>query len=491
MPSVSRHTRERVRGDWLLDAPAFQAWQAFVESDTAPFTIPGHKRRAATLDPWLHRLLDADVPLYGGLDTVKLSGGVLERAERLGAELWGADWCRYSTGGSTHANQALILALGQPGDTVVVSRSAHRSTVLGLVLAGLRPAWIPVDTDSIYAVPVGTSPGVLDTVLAEHPDAVAVLCVEPSYLGTTSDVAGLAAVAHGRDVPIVVDQAWGAHFGFSDGYPPHALAAGADAMVVSAHKTLPAFSQASVVAARTERLDADRLERAFEAAHTSSPAGAILASIDASRALLAHPTGVALLAELAASAARLRTALGRAGLFTLSPDLLPRGRFDPAKLVVTAAPSGHSGLELETELQRRGIPVEMADRDTVVPQLSLLDDSTSLGRLETALVEAARTSTAQPRAARVAAQWRHDAPQLLTPREAFFAAHEVVRRDVAEGRVSTELVAPYPPGIPILVPGEQITAGSLAALTEAVASGARIAYAADSTLRTLQVVARP
>jgi arginine decarboxylase len=315
-----------------------------------------------------------------------------------------------------------------------------------------------------------------------------VLCVEPSYLGTTSDVAGLASVAHRHGVPIVVDQAWGAHFGFADGYPPHALAAGADAMVVSAHKTLPAFSQASLVAARTELLDADRLERAFEAAHTSSPAGAILASIDASRALLAHPTGGALLAELAASAAGLRAALGRAGLSTLSPDRFPRGRFDPAKLVVTAAPSGHSGLELEAELQRRGIPVEMADRDTVVPLLSLLDDGTSLGRLEAALVEATRTATTSPRAVKVAAQWSHEAPQRLTPREAFFAAHEVVRRDDAKGRVSAELVAPYPPGVPILVPGEQITAGSLASLTDAVASGARIAYAADSTLRTLQVV---
>jgi arginine decarboxylase len=467
----------------------FQAWRAFMGSDSAPFTIPGHKRRAAALDGWLQRLLDADVPLYGGLDTVKLSGGVLEHAERLGAELWDADWCRYSTGGSTHANQALILALGRPGDTVVVSRSAHRSTVLGLVLAGLRPVWIPVDTDAGLAVPVGTSAAALDQALVDHPDAVAVLCVEPSYLGTTSDVAGLASVAHRRDVPIVVDQAWGAHFGFADGYPQHALAAGADAMVVSAHKTLPAFSQASVVAARTQRLDVNRLERAFEAAHTSSPSGAILASIDASRALLAHPTGGALLAELAASAARLRTALGRAGLFTLSPERFPRGRFDPAKLVVTAAPSGHSGLELEAELLRRGLPVEMADRDTVVPQLSLLDDDASLGRLERALVEAAGTGTTRPRAAKVAAQWSHDAPQRLTPREAFFAAHEVVPRSDAEGRVSAELIAPYPPGIPILVPGEQVTSGSLAALTDAVDSGARIAYAADTTLRTLQVVA--
>jgi lysine decarboxylase len=475
--------------EWLAEAPLFRAWRNFVESDVTPFTIPGHKRRARAVDVSLQRLLDADVPLYGGLDTAKLSAGVLERAERLGADLWGADWCRYSTGGSTHANQALCMALGTPGDTVVVSRSAHRSTVLGLVLAGLRPVWMPVQLDSGLGVPVGTSPAVLDQALAEHPEAVGVLCVEPSYLGTTSDVAGLVCVAHRHDIPIVVDQAWGAHFGFADGYPPHALAIGADAMVVSAHKTLPAFSQASVVAATTGRIDGDRLQRAFEATSTSSPSGAILASIDASRALLADPSGGALLSELAGAAQRLRTGLGRAGLRTLQPDHFGHGRFDPAKLVVTTAASGHSGLVLEAELQRRRIPVEMADQDTVVPQLTLFDDPASLGRLESALVDAGAVGTLRPRPAQVAAQWRHDAPQVLTPREAFFAQHEVVAFAAAEGRVSTELVAPYPPGIPILVPGEQITGDSLRALTDSLASGTRIAYAADSSLRTLHVVA--
>ena len=474
--------------DWLAGAPLFAAWRAHVESDRTPFTIPGHKDRAGRLTAWLGRLLDADVPLYGGLDTVKLSGGVLAHAERLGARLWGADWCRYSTGGSTHANQAICLALGRPGDQVIVARTAHRSTLLGLVFSGLEPVWVPAEVDPALGVPTGISLPALETALADHPAAVGVLCVEPSYLGTTSDVGDIAALAHRHGVPLVVDQAWGAHFGFARGYPPHALAAGADAMVLSAHKTLPAFSQGSVVAARTDRLDVHRLERAFDAAHTTSPAGAILASIDAARALLADGPGSVLLSGLSAAAAELRDTLRLAGLVTLGDELFRPGRFDPAKLVVTTAPSGHSGLLLEAALLERGIAVEMADRDTVVPILSMLDDAGSLGRLEHALTRAAGMQTPAPRAPSVAGQWRHDAPQLLTPRDAFFARHEEIPFADAAGRVSAELVAPYPPGIPLLVPGERITTESMAALMASLAAGTRIAYAADPLLRTVQVV---
>src|SRR6185369_1582638 len=128
--------------DWLADAPLFAAWQRAMDADLASFTIPGHKRRAHELAPELGRLFDSDIPLYGGLDSVKLDAGVVGRAERAGAEFWGADWCRYSTGGSTHANQVAALAVGAPGDPVLVARNAHRSTVTGLVLAGLEPVWL-------------------------------------------------------------------------------------------------------------------------------------------------------------------------------------------------------------------------------------------------------------------------------------------------------------------------------------------------------------
>jgi lysine decarboxylase len=473
---------------WLTEAPLYQAWRVAVDSDTS-FTIPGHKRRAHELAPELGRLFDADVPLYGGLDTVKLAAGVVWRAEQLGARLWGADWCRYSTGGSTHANQAVALAVGQPGDEVLVARSAHRSTLTGLVLADLEPVWLPSVIDERRGVPTGLDLAALDAALAAHPRARALFAVEPGYLGTLSDLPEVIRRAHEAGLPVVVDQAWGAHFGRAEGYPLDALALGADAMVLSAHKTLPAWSQASVLAARTDRLDPDRLERGFEAGFTTSPSGAILASIDVARALLGSPTGTRLLDRLAGLVAEVRAALRGIGVHTLEPGSFPPGRFDPAKLVLLLGPSGHDGIALERHLLAHGIPVEMADRDTLVPIVTMVDPPESVAALQVALLDGLREQgPTAPRAVSVAAPWRGSAPRAMSPRSAFFAPHERVRAEDAVGRVSAELVAPYPPGIPVVVPGEVLTEATVAALRESQRAGVRIAYAADPTLRSFQVV---
>lgn len=491
------------------DAPLLAAWTRFVGSPSTPFTVPGHHRRAGRLGEQMGRLLDGDVPLFGGLASVKAAAGDLDRAERLGAELWGADWCRYSTGGSTHANQVLSLAIGRPGDTVLVSRAAHRSTLSGLVLAGLRPVWLPAEIDSRFGIAVGLSVQRVAAALEQHPDAVALCCVEPGYLGACSALPEIVSLAHARDVPVVVDQAWGAHLGFHPDYPGHALGAGADAMILSAHKTLPAYSQASVVAARTSRLDRDRLERAFHTSATTSPSGTILASADASRALLASALGRRLLGDLAESVAEARARLRAAlpGAVLPGPDDFAPRRFDPAKLVLLLGGLGRSGNDVEARLVDRGMPVELADRDTLVPIVTMLDDRATLDTLVRQLTEVA----AGPPAARGGAPGREAEreaeavaavatealaelvaeipPAPLTPREAFFAPHATVPRAAAVGRVSAELVAPYPPGVPVLVPGESITETSLATLARAAGAGTRIAYAADPTLRTIQVVA--
>jgi arginine decarboxylase len=475
-----------VPGEWLDDAPLMQAWRRFVTSDPTPFTIPGHKRRADRLHPDLGRLLDPDVPLYGGLDTVKLTGGVLRDAERLAADLWGADMCRFSTGGSTHANQVLCLTVGQPGDVVLVARNAHRSVLSGLVLAGLRPVWIEVMTDPRTGGPLGLGADAVRASLAAHPEAVALMCTEPSYQGTLGDLPAIATAAHDRGIPVVVDQAWGAHLGFAPGYPDHAFQAGADAMVTSAHKMLPAFSQASLVLARTERIDPDRLERAFEATHSTSPSGAILASIDASRAFLDSPEGRRALDAMIPLVTGARDRLRAAGLHAPGPADHPPGRFDPAKLVVHFGRAGRSGLDAERELLDRGVAVEMADRDSLVAQVGLADDSTTVGRLVEGILASLVGDPGLPRP--VMLHTHADPPALMSPREAFFADYDVVAMDDAIGRISSELVAPYPPGVPVLVPGEEVTRQALEALEQSLRAGNRIAYAADPTLRSLQVV---
>jgi arginine decarboxylase len=463
-----------------VEAPLLAAWLSYRDRVDVPFTIPGHKGGAGRLWPALGEVLAGDAPLYGGLDTVKLTGHVLADAEARAAELWGADWCRFSVGGSTHANQALMLAVGAPGDEVLVARSAHRSTLMGLVLAGLTPVWLPVAVDS--GVPVGVTPESLRVLVGQHPRAKAVFLVEPSYLGTLSDRAALVSIAHDAGLAVIVDQAWGAHLGFHPRLPLHGLAAGADAIAVSAHKTLPAYSQASLALARTDRLDRHRLERAFDASHTTSPAGSILASIDGARALLAA-RGSELLGGLLVRVERARLSLRSIdGLVAFPAD-------DPTKLVLLLAGTGASGNDIEQDLIDAGLPVEMADRDTLVPILTMADTDEGVDRLVAAITAAVDRHRGPARPIRTAVQWGPPPSAGITPREAYFRPHTTVDAAMAVGRISAELVAPYPPGVPVLVPGEIVTAEALAALREARAAGTRIAYAADSTLATLQVVA--
>jgi arginine decarboxylase len=478
--------------DFAHDAPLLQAWARFEASGSTPFTIPGHHRRAGELSEVLGRVLQGDIPLFGGVADIKAADGALKAAEQLGSQLWGANWCRYSTGGSTHANQVVALALGRPGDPVLVSRAAHRSTLSGLVLAGLSPVWLPAEIDERFGIPTGVSPATVEQALAENPSAVAVFCVEPGYLGTLSDLSATIAIAHQRGVPVVVDQAWGAHLGFHPGYPPHALALGADAMVLSAHKTLPAYSQASVVAACTRRLDADRLDRAFEASATTSPSGTIHASTDAARALLASPLAPALLERLLLVTAEARERLQGevAGLRAPGPQDFGPGRYDPAKLVLQLDGCGLDGNELERALIDAGMPVELADRDTVVPIVTLLDDAATVSALVDRVVAAAAQLPRKARTRTVFAAWAQGIPvAAMTPREAFFARHETVDAARAIGRVSAELVAPYPPGVPVLVPGEVIGEETLSLLRTAADGGTRIAYAADPSMATVQVIA--
>jgi arginine decarboxylase len=466
------------------DAPMLAAWLDFTrqakQGELTPMSVPGHKQRQDLVGA----VVAGDAPLYGGLDTIKRADNLRVGAEARAADLWGADWCRFSVAGSTHGNQALALAVGQPGDEVIINRTLHRSLLLGLVLAGLRPVWVRPEIDPSSGLPSGIAVQTVRDALAAHPQACAVFLGDPTYVGTISDLSGHAQAAHDAGVPLVVDAAWAAHLGFHPDLPPHAIAAGADAMVTSAHKALPAYTQGALVLARTTRLDAARLDRAFEATHTTSPTGSIMASIDAARALLAaHGERLCdrLIRGVSAARKRLREVPG--------VDVLDGPGVEPTKLVVLLAGTGAPGNKVEADIIAAGMPVEMADRDTVVPIPTIADDEDQLARFTEVLIEAIERHRAAPRQLAVAASWSVEPQTLLPPREAFFAPNETVSAVAAVGRVSAELIAPYPPGVPVLAPGELITAEAVAALREVAADGGRIAYAADPSLVTFQVVA--
>jgi arginine decarboxylase len=465
------------------DAPLLDAWLRFSAQAQAgqlnPMSVPGHKQRQDLTGA----VVAGDIPLYGGLDTIKRADALLAEAEQRAAGLWGAGWCRFCVAGSTHGNQALALALGSPGQEIIVTRNLHRSLLLGLVLAGLRPVWVLPEIDPGSGLPGPVAVAAVREALAAHPDACGVFLGDPSYVGTTGDLAGHARAAHEAGVPLAVDAAWAAHLGFHPDLPPHAIAAGADAMVTSAHKALPAYTQGALVLARTERLDRARLDRAFEATHTTSPAGAIAASIDASRALLARD-GKELCGRMLRAVASARRRLADVpGLAVLDGPTV-----EPAKLVVLLAGTGAHGHAVEADLIAAGMPVEMADRDTVVPIVTIADGPGTVSRFTDELIAAIERHRGAPRHPVPSPAWTVVPQVAVPPREAFFSHNETVVAAAAAGRISAELVAPYPTGVPVLAPGEIITADALAALRAAQAEGGRIAYAADPTLTTLQVL---
>ena len=470
-------------------APLLDAYLSYFESERLPFTIPGHKQRASRLDAGLGAVVDSDTPLYGGLDEIKLTQGTLIKAEKLAAKFWGGDFARFSTGGSTHVNQAVILALGKPGDKVALSRTAHRSVLSALVLAGLEPLWLSPDIDSATGVPTGISVAEFEKVLSENP--IALLLTEPGYLGTLSDIAALITKAHEHSIPVVIDAAWGGHFGFHPELPRHVIQLGADALITSTHKALPGYSASALLIARGQYLNLDRLEQSFETTHTTSPAGAPLASIDGCRALL-QTRGEELLGQLISNVKDFKALVQKefSQEIFLNPANFAAGRFDPVKVVLRANQLGASGVEIEKAIGLLGVRVEMADRDTVVFLATLADTAQDFTRLAKILIPVLKEQATTARETATALSWSVIPQKGISMRDAYFAKTEMVSAKEALGRISADLIAPYPPGVAVVAPGEILTAQIIDGLSTSKSAGVRIAYATDGSLERYRVVAR-
>ncbi len=470
-----------------VSAPLLDAYLSYFESKRQPFTIPGHKQRASRLDAGLGLVVDGDTPLYGGLDEIKLTNQVLKRAEALASKLWKADYARFSTGGSTHANQAMILALGKPGDKVALSRTAHRSVLSALVLAGLEPIWLNPEIDGATGVPIGIPLAEFERVVDQRP--IALLLTEPGYLGTLSDLPALLRSAHARAIPVIVDAAWGGHFGFSTSVPEHCLSLGADALITSTHKALPGYSASALLIAQGKYLNLDRIEQSFETTHTTSPAGAPLASIDGCRALL-ETRGVELISQLVINVGAFKSEIQshfNVPIFLNAGDFPPE-RFDPTKIVLRANQLGASGIEIEKALQTQSIRVEMADHDTVVFLATLADTKLEFDELSDVLIQILKSQQKTPRATTTSLSWSVIPTVAISMREAYFADTEMVAAQSAVGRICADLIAPYPPGVAVIAPGEVLTAEIIQGLAANRAAGVRIAYATDVTLDTYRVV---
>ncbi|MDH4075620.1 MAG: aminotransferase class V-fold PLP-dependent enzyme, partial [Acidimicrobiia bacterium] len=393
----------------FIDAPFARAADDFLAEHTAHFSVPGHKRNRLLVgdDP----LLLADMPHLCGVDDMRLSRDLLGRSERLAAQAWGADHTLFSVSGSTHPNQAMCMAAGAPGDEVIVARTSHRSVYAGLVFAGLEPVWISPDLEPVTGLALGMPVERVERALVEHPRAKAVMLVEPSYLGLVSDISAMVEAAHAHGVPLICDQAWGAHFAFHPALPNCAVSLGADAVVMSAHKTLTAFSQGAMLHLSDRGfLDVDRTRACFESLLTTSASGAIYASLDRTRALM-EERGAALIDDALRLADGFREQIdGRYGARCHDAGVIAHrsvGGFDPLKLVVDLGATGADGFQVERDLRDDGVVLEFADSTTLVPLLTIGDDERSVARLISSLMRSlARWAGPATRQRMATSSWR-------------------------------------------------------------------------------------
>jgi len=463
------------------------------------FHMPGHKFDAGLL-PELSDFFGAGVftgdlnEAVPTIDYLHAATGPLVEAQQLAAAAVGADHTFFLINGSTVGNQAMLSAAVRDGQKVIITRAAHRSVYAGLILSGATPVYIMPRVHPLVHFPLAVEVGAMHNRLEEHPDAVAIHVTNPNYYGYLSDIEGLVKLAHAHDIPLLVDEAHGAHLRFHPDLPASAVGLGADAVVQSPHKTLGAITQAAWLHLSGTRLSFTMLQYLVAILQSSSPNVIFTGSLDVARRQMALQ-GKELLDRTIELAQRARAAIRQIrGLWCYGEDLVGDygiAEFDPTKLVIRVTDTGMSGKEFAAELWSRfNLTVEFADPWQLICSITIADTPDRIDRLIAALraVAQERRTTITPRADRVDLTPPALPQLILSPRQAVFRSSRAVPLHAARDQVCAEQVIPYPPGIPLLMPGEVISAEMIAYVQYLLRQRIKIVGPEDMQLKTVRII---
>lgn len=478
--------------------PILKALRAYSEEQLKYFHVPGHKGgnafKKVGLQDFDIGLLNLDVTEVPGIDNLHCPENAIMEAQELAAKAFGAEHTFFLVNGTTAGIYSMIMAATNPGDKIIIPRNCHKSVTGAVILGKLHPIYISPEVDDKLSVASGISPDMVEKAVIDNPAAKAIVITNPTYYGVCTDLVTIAQIAHKHNMLLLVDEAHGAHFGFSKKLPKSALQCGADMVAQSTHKTLPSMTQSSMLHVKSSRIDINKLKLFLQLTQTTSPSHILLASLDAARFIM-QQKGEELLENIINACECLRGEIsGTKGLYCLgNKDVGRSGIYDidPTRITVNFRDMGINGIMAEQQLRSKfKLQVEMSDLYNIVAVCTVGDDASAIKKLSEALKAIAVNAKAKEgKDLENTPNVYSRIPQMkLLPGEAVYEQSEDILLSKSVGRICKEMIIPYPPGIPIIMPGEVITKEILEYASECLNKGIKINGTKDVSLKYICVI---
>lgn len=447
------------------ETPLFDALKEYVNRDTLPFHVPGHKKGVGIDEEFKifmgENPFKIDVTVFKLVDSLHHPTGPIKEAQELAADAYGADESFFSIHGTSGAIQAMIMSVVSDGDKILVPRNVHKSVTAGIILSGAIPIFMQPEIDKRLGIAHGVGPEIIEKTLNENPDAKAVLIINPTYYGVATDLKKIANIVHQHNIPLIVDEAHGPHLAFCDELPMSALEAGADICAQSTHKIIGSLTQGSLLHVKSKLVNPKRVKQILNLLQTTSPSYILMASLDCARRQIALG-GKELLKKAIELCNYTRDEINEIpGFYCFGKEVLVNSgsyALDPTKLTISCRNLGITGYELDTILaDDYHIQMELSDFYNVLAVGSFGDTKEGNDRLLMALKEISKEYYGKKPPTPDFLEIPSTPKKILNPREAFNSNKVDTLLKDSKGKISGEFLLAYPPGIPLLCPGEEIT----------------------------------
>lgn len=452
-----------------------------MKSSPIPFHMPGHKIGKGIPYEFLKDLHLLDMTEIPGLDNLHFPEGVIKEAQELAAKVFGADYTSFLVNGSTCGVHAAILGLCKPGDRLIVSRDCHKSVIGAMMLASVTPIYITPEYDSLFGVSSLLLPSAVEQALKNNPDAVGVVVTRPNYYGLCSDIRAISDVVHSYNKILIVDEAHGAHLKFSSKLPCCALDADADVCIQSAHKTLPALTQGAYLHIKGNRVDVDKVKFVLRLIQTSSPSYILMTFLDVARAIM-EKYGEELIENLLRVIDSFEKMLcSNTGYELLSAQPLLSGFVDKTRIVINVKNTGKPGFFIEKILRSQfNIQVEMSDMNNIVCISTVADGMKEFESLYNALKEIEKQFNKSSKIPDINLKKVNISSQAVSLGNIMECLYRKVNLEESVGKVSRGIITPYPPGVPVICPGEIITQEAVQYIISVIQAGGTVNGVSDN-----------